>query len=389
MRRRDFLLASSAAALAPVLPAAGATATHDFKGRVLVLIELNGGNDGLNTVVPFADPLYASLRPRLALSRDDVLPLDQKLALNKVLEPLMPAWQAKDMAIALGVGYADPNRSHFRSIEVVETASDPEEVRTDGWIGGIFAEAKIKRDFATDGVVLGGPLGPLAGGDLKAIALEEPESFIRQAMNTPDAPARPANAALTHILGVRGEVRTAANDLGARLAAATNQTTEGWPQNRFARQLAVTARLIASGTPTAVYKIRHAGFDTHAGQLGTQRQLLTQFGEGLAKFRDAMIKAGAWDRVLVMTYAEFGRRVGENGSNGTDHGTAAPHFILGGRVKGGLYGEQPPLNDLDAGDLKFRLDFRRLYATASERWWGIARTPKTLLQAKPLEFLRA
>lgn len=389
MRRRDFLLASSAAALVPTLPASAATAPHDFKDRVLVLIELNGGNDGLNTIVPFADPLYTSLRPRLALSRDEVLPLDEKLALNKVLEPLMPAWQGKDLAIALGVGYADPNRSHFRSIEVVETASDPKEVRAEGWIGGIFAEAKVKRVFATDGVVLGGPLGPLAGGDVKAIALEEPEAFIRQAMNTPEAPARTANAALAHVLAVRGEVRSAANDLGGRLAAVTNQPTDDWPQNRFARQLAVTARLIASGTPTAVYKIRHAGFDTHAGQLGTQRQLLTQFAEGLAKFRDVMIKAGAWERVLLMTYAEFGRRVAENGSNGTDHGTAAPHFIMGGKVKGGLYGEQPPLNDLDAGDLKYRLDFRRLYATASERWWGIARTPKTLQQAKPLELLRA
>ena len=160
-----------------------------------------------------------------------------------------------------------------------------------------------------------------------------------------------------------------------------------FPPGALGQQFAVAARLIAAGIPVGAIKLAQTGYDTHAGQPGRHPHLLAQLAAGLAAFRTAMLEAGAWDRVLVMTYAEFGRRVAQNGSRGTDHGTAAPHFLLGGRVKGGLFGTQPALGDLDNQDLRHSMDFRRLYATAAQGWWRLPPTPSALGRAPPLPCL--
>lgn len=366
MQRRDFLKFASlfpAMHFAPVAHAAG----PDWS-RILVLIELNGGNDGLNTVVPYADPRYYALRPRLALARDSVLPLSEQLGFNPALEALMPAWQARELAVVLGVGYSEPNRSHFRSIEIWDTASDARQTLTDGWLARLFAAAPPPADHVAHGVVLGHGLGPLAGG--KALVVNEPQQFLRQAGRLPETARRDANPALAHLLGVRAETRRAAGALRERLAQPVEAGAD-FPATRLGRQLETTARLLASGVPVAAIKLSYSGFDTHSNQRATHDRLLRELAEGSAAFRQAMRRHGLWERALLLTYSEFGRRAQENGSAGTDHGTAAPHLLLGGRVRGGLYGMQPPLDRLVDGDLAHRVDFRQLYLTVAQRWWGV------------------
>ena len=388
MKRREFLAGSAAVTAGLLAPRLAPAATaHDFAGRVVVLVELNGGNDALNTVVPYGDRAYTKARPRLAVKREDVLQLDESAGLNKALEKLMPAWQAGELAVVRGVGYARPNRSHFRSIEIVETAADSEDVLQDGWIARTFAETGIASDLAADGVVLGGPAGPLAGAGLRTVVMTEPAQFLRQAMTTPEAREAPARSTLSYLMRVRANIRSAADGISQRLDGAPDFADQ-FSGSEIGRQMRVAARLIAARVPLAAIKIRQSGYDTHIGQLGAQTRLLGQFAEAMAAFRGAMQQSDLWDRVLVMTYAEFGRRVAENGSAGTDHGTASSHFVMGGRVKGGLHGEQPSLADLDNGDLRYSIDYRRLYAAAAQ-WWKLPPAPRTLKSHTPLGLLKA
>ncbi|MBL8670425.1 MAG: DUF1501 domain-containing protein, partial [Alphaproteobacteria bacterium] len=344
MRRRAFLtsvsalpLAASSLAALPLgltlgLPVAAAAAGRDQ--RILVLVELAGGNDGLNTVVPYADPAYGAARPRLALPRGQVLQLDERLGLHPALAPLMDAWKARDLAVALGLGYPRPNRSHFRSIEIWESAWAQDESVTEGWLSRIHG---ARGGAAPMALAIGGDAGPLEGPGLAAIVLQDPEQFLKQAERMAAAQAQAPNPALAHLLRTQAETISAARTLDRQIAAAPALAGR-FPDGPFGKHLETAAKLIVAGAAPVAIKLTHGGFDTHRDQGETHRRLLGQLAEGLAAFRASLIRAGAWDRVLVMTYAEFGRRVRENGSAGTDHGTAAPHFVLGGRVKGGLVG---------------------------------------------------
>lgn len=366
MQRRDFLKFTSllpAMYFAPAAYAAGA----DWS-RILVLIELNGGNDGLNTIVPYADPRYYALRPHLAVTRDTVLPLSEQLGFNPALEALMPAWQTRELALVLGVGYPEPNRSHFRSIEIWDTASDARQTLTDGWLARLFASTPPPADHVAHGVALGHGLGPLAGG--KALAINTPQQLLHQAGRLPNGTRHETNRALAHLLEVRADTRRAADALQERLAQPI-EAGATFPATRLGQQLETTARLLASHVPVAAIKLTHGGFDTHSRQRATHDRLLRELAEGLAAFRQAMQRHGLWQRVLVLTYSEFGRRAQENGSAGTDHGTAAPHLLLGGRVRGGFHGAQPSLDRLTDGDLVHRVDFRQLYLTVAQRWWSV------------------
>lgn len=359
--------------------------------RVLVLVELNGGNDGLNSVVPYADPAYAAARPSLAVPRDRVLQLDARLGLHPALAPLMPLWQAREMTLALGVGYQRPNRSHFRSIEIWNSASSAEETLQDGWLHRVVTETGSRPDFVPQGIVLGGPEGPLAGPAMTTVVLRDPRQ-LRRAVALLDgrdatrANPEPANPALAHILAERSRMQSAAQDIARRLKHAPPLTT-AFPETALGRQLQQAASLISAGAPASVIKLQHSGYDTHARQAGPHAALLGELAAGLAAFRAALIEAGAWRRCLVMTYAEFGRRVAENASGGSDHGTAAPHVLLGGRLQGGFLGEQPSLDDLEGGDLKTRLDFRRLYAAVAQDWLGLPPAPASLGRQAPLPLI--
>ena len=367
MNRREFLNAIGAASVSSLVPgpafAQRAGASYD---RLLVLVELKGGNDGLNTVVPYADFAYYQLRPRLAVQRDQVLQLDQQAGLHPALEPLMALWQGRELAVVQGVGYPGPNLSHFRSIDIWDTASKSNEYLTEGWLARAFGAAPAPQAFAADGVVVGGAeMGPLRGG-VRTIALTNPEQFLRQArLVAPAGQAR--NAALDHILKVEQNIVRAAARLHGNHVFVT-----AFPAHGFGNAVRTAAQLVASGAGVAVIKLSLGGFDTHSGQPARHAQLLKALAESLVALKGALTEIGRWDSTMVMTYSEFGRRPRENLSNGTDHGTASAHFVMGGRVMGGLYGAPPELARLDgSGNLPFAVDFRDLYATVLERWWGV------------------
>ncbi len=377
MKRRAFLrsaaawpLARAVSAVAPLGVAEVAVAAPSAQGpyrRPLVLVELKGGNDGLNTLVPFTDPAYYALRPKIAIARDQVLQLSDRAGLHPALAPLMPAWHDGALAVLQGMGYPQPNLSHFRSIEIWDTASDSADYLQEGWLTRTFEARPVPGTFAADGVIIGSQdLGPLAGGGTRAIALADTEQFLRRARLAQPGLAG-GNRALAHVLKVEGDIVQAASHLSGRTTFATT-----FPPGAFGNAVRTACQILANPSGVAAVRISLSGFDTHAGQPATQARLLGEVGAGLVAMRDALTELGQWNDTLVLTYAEFGRRPKENQNAGTDHGTANVHFALGGRVKGGLYGAPPDLTRLSGdGNVQHTLDFRAVYATVLERWWGV------------------
>ena len=384
MDRREFVKILAAMPLALTGPAYGAAPAASYR-QLLVLIELKGGNDGLNTLVPYADTNYHTLRPRLAIARDQVLQLDERMGLHPALKALLPLWQSGELAIVQGIGYPGPNLSHFRSIEIWDTASKSDQYLEEGWLNRTFRQTPAPREFAADGVVVGGhDLGPLAGTAARVIALASTERFLRQARLAVPA-EHAANAALRHILRVERDIVQAAAGFDSGHALQTE-----FPRTAFGTAVRTASQVIASRAGVAAVKLSLNGFDTHSNQAGTHARLLQTLADGIAALKQALIELGRWDNTLVMTYAEFGRRPRQNASAGTDHGTASVHFLAGGRVNGGLYGAPPALDRLDAtGNLPFAVDFRELYATVLERWWGIDSYAPLQGRFRPLDVLRA
>jgi uncharacterized protein (DUF1501 family) len=376
LSRRDFLKRSSLLALAPDVPAflarTARAAVPQRDGRVLVVIQLDGGNDGINTVVPFADEGYARHRKALRLTKDRLVKVDDRVGLHPSLGPFGKLLEAGRLLIAQGVGYPNPSRSHFQSMATWHTARlDPEEHKGPGWLGrGLDASDK----GATALLVGGGPppvairgrrsiasaiervedFSLAAGADpRKALAGEEPAddlaAFVRRSMLDAYATAD----RLTRVAGDREEAR--------------------YPQSGLASRLRLIARLLKAGLDTRVFYTLQPGYDTHSAQLFTHSNLLFELSAALKAFLDDLAAARLADRVVVLLFSEFGRTVSENGSGGTDHGTAGPVFLAGPGVKGGLVGTTPSLLDLDPrhGDLRRSLDFRQVYATVLEDWLGL------------------
>ncbi|MDX2219601.1 MAG: DUF1501 domain-containing protein [Burkholderiales bacterium] len=383
MDRRRFLQWSSALAAAAQLPGVSFAASPEFD-NLLILVELKGANDGLNTVIPFEDRAYRELRPRIAIARDQVLQLNPGTGLHPSLKPMLDMWESKELAVVQGIGYPSPNLSHFRSIEIWDTASKSDEYLDDGWLTRAFKSQPVPRNFAADGVVVGATeMGPLQGLGTRAIAVSNTENFLRQARL-----ARPVedqrNSALRHILAVERDIVQAAGKLNANHSFKTV-----FPQGGFGNQVKTAAQLVASNAGIAVIRLSLGGFDTHVNQPGTHANLLKQLAEGMEALRAALVELNRWNGTLVMTYAEFGRRPKENQSNGTDHGTANAHFLMGGRVKGGLYGQAPQLERLDGnGNLPFGVDFRSVYATVLDRWWNVDSKAVFGQKFAPLDLIR-
>jgi uncharacterized protein (DUF1501 family) len=369
--RRRFLAQSGSLLLASTLGgvqvafAAAPQAARDR--RLLVLVELKGGNDGLNTLVPYADAAYYALRPRIAIARDRVVQLSDRAGLHPSLAPIFPLWQAQRLAVLQGVGYPAPNLSHFRSIEIWDTAAASDEYLDDGWLSRAFAASPRSAGFAADGVVVGSnELGPLAGRGVRAITLADTESFQRRARLAQPASER-SNRALAHI----GKVEADVMDAAAKLVGGHAFQTV-FPQGAFGAALRTACQVIANPAGVGVVRVTLDGFDTHANQPNTQARLLGDLAHGLVALQAALKELGRYEDALVLTYAEFGRRPKENQTAGTDHGTANVHFAFGGRVQGGFYGTAPDLARLDGGgNVAHALDFRAVYATVLERWWGI------------------
>jgi uncharacterized protein (DUF1501 family) len=367
MNRRDFLKAGTGASVLAWAPAWAQQAGAGNFGNLLILVELKGANDGLNTVVQYADPTYYNLRPRLAVKREEVVQLSERAGLHPGLAPLLPIWKSQQMAVIESVGYPDANLSHFRSIEIWDTASNASEYLHDGWLARVFAANPVPKTFLADGVVIGSnDMGPVENAP-RAVALVNTEQFLRQAKNA-ERGGFAKNPALNHILKVENNIVEAAAGLHGKFDFKTE-----FPNNNFGNQVKTAAQIAANKTGVAAMRLTLNGFDTHQNQAGTHATLMKTLADGMVALKSALQEIGRWDNTLVMTYAEFGRRPKENQSGGTDHGTAAPHFVMGGKVKGGFYGQAPQLARLDGnGNIAYAVDFRQLYATAMERWWGVS-----------------
>jgi uncharacterized protein (DUF1501 family) len=346
--------------------------------RKLVLLELQGGNDGLNTLIPFASSHYYRLRPQLALPREKVLQLSNQQGLHPAMKALWPRWQKKQWAWVNNVGYPQPNRSHFRSIEIWESGSDANVYKKNGWLAETLITLPQRKLLTLDGILAKADTpGPLGGEKVRTLSTADVFRFARQAPSRSrnGSPTQiTGNATLTHIatLNAQKENLNAAlhNQLNG-MQANFEKWRAAFPKSALGRELADVACCILAGLPTPVYKVSLKSFDTHRGQSRAHERLLTELSEALAVFANVLEAGGQWSNTLVMSYSEFGRRAAENGSGGTDHGTAAPHFALGGAVKGGLYGGAPDLSSIHStrNDLEHHYDYRQLYRTVIEQWW--------------------
>lgn len=370
---------------------AGISPRTAFNGRILVVVQLAGGNDGLNTVVPFGDPAYYRARPGIAIPEREALRLARKgqgdgLGLHPRLGGLKELYDEGLLTVVQGVGYPNPNRSHFKSMDIWHTADT--NGTGDGWLGRYFDSQCAGAPggggcSGHDGIAIGRD-APLAmqGRSFKPVAFETPDLFTWTGEAAGDAEAR-AYAALTRG-GVSPGADPASNEafltrtaLDAQIAserirnAVAGRPLAEYPRNRLAQQLAMVAAMIRAGLETRVYYVTLGGFDTHAGQggvNGTHANLMNQFASSLRAFQRDLAASSLDDRVLTMSFSEFGRRVGQNGSGGTDHGTAAPMFLMGKMTRPGVVGDHPSLTDLDQGDLKYSLDFRSIYAGILDQW---------------------
>jgi uncharacterized protein (DUF1501 family) len=372
-------------------PSKGPSAWLGAPGRKVskvVLVTLYGGNDGLNMVIPYADPAYHAARPELAYSPEQVLHLDDRLGLNPVLSGLKRIWDDKQLAIVLGVGYPKPDRSHFRSMDIWQTAS-PNGPADSGWIGrwldgtGAPVEAAVSFEQVLPPLLVGrrrfGACVSYRGLSLPNwISVDTVAALGRPAPgdSAMQARAAEANADLIKL----GKVVREAEDAGAGNDEATQagtQATGTGGGNALATQLTLVAKCVESGVPAAVYSVSLGGFDTHADERTGQESQLRLLDSALSGFVSRIARSEAGRQVVVVVYSEFGRRVRANASDGTDHGTAGPVLVLGPRVVGGFYGEQPSLTDLDDGDLKATMDFRDIYAAVMD----------SVLDADPVRYL--
>jgi uncharacterized protein (DUF1501 family) len=347
-------------------------------GRKLILVQLAGGNDGLNTVIPYADDAYRAARPNIGVTGESVVRLDERFGLHPNLAALQGLWQAGHLAIVQGVGYPDPNLSHFTSMHVWQTAS-PDGKEIGGWLGRYLDALEAQQHDPFMGFNVGTRVSPeLTTGATPLLSLASVDQY-QPRFTGGDAPQRqqallklyesyPATAPYAALLETSADDAMQTSQQLQTLSAAYQPAVD-YPQTSFASGLQLLASVIASDQPLRVGHVTLGGFDTHAKEDPTHEQLMQTLAEGLSAFFADLEAHGAADDVLVMTWSEFGRRVGENASGGTDHGTAAPLFVLGSGVKGGLYGDAVSLTQLDDNrNLRFTTDFRSVYSTVIEGW---------------------
>lgn len=434
LNRRDFLSrslkGSSLFALGATVPhfiASTAQAAENGKDNILVVLEMGGGNDGLNTVIPYADDLYHKARPTLRYNKNEVLKIDDHVGLHPSLNGLKKLFDNDRLAIVQGVGYPNPNRSHFESMDVWQTA-DLRGKSVDGWLGRALGDMQVQGaripafhlgagelPLAMQGSTGGVPsmntekpfglnLGkgnfyghnPRNPGEGVAVR-EEPTATSEAAEEPAEKREQPARAKL--IRGVAESAASGDNDLLGfvrrtsletytaidRLTDIMNEKVQvpdaegDFSNGRYRElrsglsyELKLVARMIKAGFGTRIFYVSIDGFDTHSGQKDDHAGLMTQIGNAVQQFYNELDGSGDADRVVLMTYSEFGRRVKENGSKGTDHGSGSCMFVAGPAVNTGPIGEHPSLEDnlLDRGDLKFHTDFRQVYATLLDRWLG-------------------
>ncbi len=347
--------------------------------RVLVLVNLQGGNDGLNCVVPHGNPQYYQLRPALAIPKNDVLAIDGNLGFNPTMRSLKAMYDKGMVAVVQGVGYPNPDHSHFRSTEIWQTAV-PERYEHTGWLGRYLDDANLPATNLFNGVALAQVLPEVlisTKTDVPAVAqlqgyglFSDRNAAARHTFTelVSDNRFPFTSPYLAHVAEIEDHAQRGSEEL-PRLVAGY-KTDASYPATPLGRSLALAAQIIGSKVGTRVLYVQHGSFDTHVSQKATQDRLLGELSDALKAFYDDLAAHGNDRRVLTMTFSEFGRRIAQNASNGTDHGEASPLFLVGGGVKGGMYGSLPDLAQTNMGNLRFTTDFRQVYATVIERWLG-------------------
>jgi uncharacterized protein (DUF1501 family) len=393
LSRREFLRTSTLVALAPIVPGflarTARTAAPARDSRILVVIQLDGGNDGINTVVPFKDEGYAKARSVLCLPANRLLKVTQEVGLHPAMGDAAKLLEGSRLAIVQGVSYPNPSRSHFRSMTIwhsakVDLPRFKEDIIVDedkavyGWIGQALDEGGKPAAGAPGAVFVGRGSLPVALRSRRSVAsaITRPEDSVL----TLKGGARPAALESGSASDLAAFVRRSTLDAYAtseRMAEVLRTKDKGasYPATGLAGRLRVIARLIKGGGGTRVYYTSQGSYDTHYMQLAPHELLLSELSGALKAFLDDLAAARLAERVLVLCFSEFGRRVQENGSQGTDHGTTGPILLAGPGVRAGLVGEAPKLLDLQDGDLKMTVDFRRVYATVLEDWLGLPSKP--------------
>lgn len=352
--------------------------------RVLVVVNLQGGNDGLNTIVPFGMPAYYKYRPTLGIAAGDALHIDPTVGFNPELKALKALFDQGKVAVVQGVGYPKPDYSHFRSTEIWQTAA-PDTYASTGWLGRYLDGSAAAHANLFDAVAIAPVLPELLlaqNVDVPAISQVQGYGLVsdrnarsRDAFHSfvsdTDVPFQ--SPYLSRVAEIEDHAQRGSEELPKLVGGYT--TDASYPATPLGRSLALAAQIVGTRLGTKVLYVQHGSFDTHTTQKATQDRLLAEFANAISAFYADLAAHGNDGRVLTMTFSEFGRRVGENASRGTDHGSAAPLFLIGGGVKGGVYGAHPSLDDLDNGNLRFSTDFRSVYATVLEKWLGRPAAP--------------
>jgi uncharacterized protein (DUF1501 family) len=394
LSRREFLHRSSLVSLAPVVPLAlgrlATAASAQTDAKILVVIQLDGGNDGINTVVPYGDDAYAVNRTVLRLDTSQLHKLNDHVGLHPQMAGVKGLFDDGRLTIVQGVGYPNPSRSHFRSMRIWQTARfDDEEHDSYGWLGRALDAQRSARDGA--GVEQPGAI--YAGPDSVPVALWSRRTQAMSLTSTADlkhpfSPGQmplPVDAVSASLNSETDSLNmfvtrqvlsayTAADQFQRQSKPPAGARAVEYPSSQLGAQLQLISQLIKSGSRARVYYTLQGGYDTHAAQLFTHARLLNEFSSSLNAFLDDLKHASLDERVVVLAFSEFGRRVKENASEGTDHGAAGPVFLAGSRCVGGLFGNTPDLSDLDEGDIKTQIDLREIYAAILDEWLGIDST---------------
>ena len=369
LTRRSFLQSSSLLALASTIPqfvsrTANAMST-DKDGRVLVVVQLDGGNDALNTIVPHSDPNYEKLRTKLRLNPKNLLKLNDAVGLHSSLKPLTKLLEAGQLAAIPGVGYPNPNRSHFESMAVWHTARfDPEDRKGYGWLGRAFDPS------ASNLYSIGGEVPTvLRGRRSTAVSFNQVEDVLLSEAALARPTESPADTDLQAFVRRQAINATATAEKLSKLSADPSGST--YPQTALGEKLKLVSRLLRADLGSRVFYTQQGSYDTHSQQLFAHANLLNEFASAVAAFFADLKASKLADRVTLLAFSEFGRTIHENGSAGTDHGTAGAVFVAGPTVKGGLLGTMPNLADLDKGEPKMTTDFRSIYAALLEDWLSL------------------
>ena len=348
--------------------------------KILIAIQLNGGNDGLNTVIPYSQGSYYQARPAIGIKAEKVLPLNAEIGLHPSMTGLHDLFKAGNVAVIQGAGYPNPNRSHFRSIEIWQTGQ-PEKISENGWLGRYLDVCCAGKDELFPAVNVDPMLPKTLFGskvNVPSVSNIEEFKFLTDPQYKPDRGVQidafndiydsyQLKRPHIELLRKAGMDANLASDKLHQLVKNYDSQVK-YPQGAFGNSMKFISQMITGGLKCPIYGASLDGFDTHTNQLRTQDGLLNQLSDGIAALQSDLKKRGMQDDVVIMVFSEFGRRVAENGGRGTDHGTAAPVLIVGSSVKGGVYGSHPSLTELDAGDLKYKIDFRSIYSTILTGW---------------------